>query len=295
MVSAVTSGRLCHACHACTISPTERVDYTGGHLLEADVPDDPVRCSRRWLADAFAARDQGRLAEPTAMVVATSVAGRPQRPDRAAEERRPPRASSSSPTTTRARAPRSRPTRRSPCISAGTRCSARCASRGPPRRWTGPSRRTTSAPARAARSSAPGPRPSPRWSRAGDELAEAYAAAEQRFAGQEVPCPEHWGGFLVDARDGRVLAGPAQPDARPAALHPHRQRLVPDPACALTNMGEPRPPSATPRSPYLLMRRGGIGRSGAVSRSSRIGEAPMPPAVRPRRAAGTGQPSRSGG
>ena len=30
-----------------------------------------------------------------------------------------------------------------------------------------------------------------------EELAEAYAAAEQRFAGQEVPCPPHWGGYRV--------------------------------------------------------------------------------------------------
>ena len=30
-----------------------------------------------------------------------------------------------------------------------------------------------------------------------EELAEAYAAAEQRFAGQDVPCPPHWGGYLV--------------------------------------------------------------------------------------------------
>ena len=30
-----------------------------------------------------------------------------------------------------------------------------------------------------------------------DELTEAYAATEQRFAGQEVPCPPHWGGIRV--------------------------------------------------------------------------------------------------
>ncbi len=52
------------------------------------------------------------------------------------------------------------------------------------------------------------------------ELEEAYTAVEQRFAGQEVPCPDFWGGFRVSAGVGRVLAGPAQPDARPAALHP---------------------------------------------------------------------------
>jgi pyridoxamine 5'-phosphate oxidase len=30
-----------------------------------------------------------------------------------------------------------------------------------------------------------------------EQLAEAYMAAEQRFAGQDVPCPPYWGGFLV--------------------------------------------------------------------------------------------------
>ena len=29
------------------------------------------------------------------------------------------------------------------------------------------------------------------------DLQDAYAAAEARFAGQEVPCPAHWGGYLV--------------------------------------------------------------------------------------------------
>ena len=29
------------------------------------------------------------------------------------------------------------------------------------------------------------------------ELTAAYAAAEERFAGQDVPCPAHWGGYRV--------------------------------------------------------------------------------------------------
>ena len=55
----------------------ERVDYIGGQLLEAAVPDEPVTLFEIWLADAFLARDQGQLAEPTAMVLATSDSGRP--------------------------------------------------------------------------------------------------------------------------------------------------------------------------------------------------------------------------
>ena len=31
------------------------------------------------------------------------------------------------------------------------------------------------------------------------ELTQAYDAVDQRFAGQEVPCPEHWGGYRVTA------------------------------------------------------------------------------------------------
>jgi len=30
-----------------------------------------------------------------------------------------------------------------------------------------------------------------------EELTSSYAAAEQRFAGADVPCPEHWGGYRV--------------------------------------------------------------------------------------------------
>jgi pyridoxamine 5'-phosphate oxidase len=29
------------------------------------------------------------------------------------------------------------------------------------------------------------------------ELTASYADAEQRFAGEDVPCPEHWGGYRV--------------------------------------------------------------------------------------------------
>ena len=56
----------------------ERVDYTAGHLLESAAPPEPYALFRRWLEDAFAARDAGTLAEPTAMVVATLAAGRPR-------------------------------------------------------------------------------------------------------------------------------------------------------------------------------------------------------------------------
>jgi len=56
----------------------ERIDYSGEHLLEGSVPADPYELFAGWLDDAFAARDRGELAEPTAVVISTvSAAGRP--------------------------------------------------------------------------------------------------------------------------------------------------------------------------------------------------------------------------
>ena len=46
-----------------------------------------------------------------------------------------------------------------------------------------------------APSSAPGPRPSRRWSPP-TGLAASYADAEARFP-DEVPLPDHWGGYVV--------------------------------------------------------------------------------------------------
>jgi pyridoxamine 5'-phosphate oxidase len=55
----------------------ERTDYAGRRLIENEAPADPLVLFEGWLADAFAARDAGRLVEPTAMVVATVAGGRP--------------------------------------------------------------------------------------------------------------------------------------------------------------------------------------------------------------------------
>ena len=54
-------------------------------------------------------------------------------------------------------------------------------------------------------------------------LDRLVAEAEERFAGGDVPRPPFWGGFGVRPRDDRVLAGPAQPPARPAALPPRAE------------------------------------------------------------------------
>ena len=48
----------------------ERMDYLNEHLLESDAPADPIELFDAWLADAFAAKEEGVLPEPTAMVLA---------------------------------------------------------------------------------------------------------------------------------------------------------------------------------------------------------------------------------
>jgi pyridoxamine 5'-phosphate oxidase len=55
----------------------ERTDYRGEHLLESNAPADPFVLFDTWLRDAFLAKERGLLPEPTAMVVATSVADQP--------------------------------------------------------------------------------------------------------------------------------------------------------------------------------------------------------------------------
>ena len=55
----------------------ERIDYAGKHLLESEVPAEPYALFDTWMLDAFDAKQRGVLPEPTAMVVATVADGRP--------------------------------------------------------------------------------------------------------------------------------------------------------------------------------------------------------------------------
>lgn len=49
----------------------ERLDYAAQRLLEEEAGSDPLALFDRWLADAFAEKEAGRLPEPSAMVLAT--------------------------------------------------------------------------------------------------------------------------------------------------------------------------------------------------------------------------------
>jgi pyridoxamine 5'-phosphate oxidase len=191
---------------------TERVDYTAPHLLETDVPAAPVPLFEAWLAEAMLARDQGRLAEPNAMVVATSVADRPHARTVLLKS-----------------------------VSAegfvfftnytshkGTEIAANAAVAlhfG----WYALQRQVrvegTAVPVSRAES-ADYFRTRPRGSQLGAwasaqssavgsaaELADAYAAAERRFAGQDVPCSDFWGGFRVAPESVEFWQG------RPSRMH----------------------------------------------------------------------------
>jgi pyridoxamine 5'-phosphate oxidase len=207
----------------------ERVDYIGGQLLEAAVPDEPVTMFEMWLADAFLARDQGRLAEPTAMVLATSDSGRPS----------------------------ARTVLLKSVSAAGfvfytnysSHKGAQIAANPAVALHFGwyalhrqvrvegvaePVSRTDSEDYFQTR---------PRGSQIGawasaqssvvagrEELAEAYAAAEQRFAGQDVPCPPYWGGFLVRPTMVEFWQG------QPSRMHDRLRYTRTDDAWSLTRL-----------------------------------------------------------
>ena len=174
----------------------ERVDYAGVELLEAAVPNQPVVLFESWLADALLARDQGRLAEPTAMVLATCDVDRPS----------------------------ARTVLLKSVSAAGfvfyTNYSSHKGSQIAANpavallfgwyplqrqvRIEGVAEPVSREESAAYFSSRPRGSQLGAWASAQssvvagrEELDEAYAAVELRFAGQDVPCPPFWGGFLV--------------------------------------------------------------------------------------------------
>ena len=207
---------------ACSDLSGERVDYLGDHLLESAAPADPFDLFDAWLADAFAAKDDGRAARAHRDGGGHLRRGPPERAYGAAEERSAGRDSSSSPTTTRARATRSPQSRRSRCTSAGIRCIARCGSRASPSGSAARSRRPTSRTRpRGSQLGAWASAQSTRGRLAGgaDRVVRGRRAALRRAGGA---LPRTLGRLSGHRRADRVLAGPAQPDARSAGLPAYR-------------------------------------------------------------------------
>ncbi|BAK37627.1 pyridoxine/pyridoxamine 5'-phosphate oxidase [Microlunatus phosphovorus NM-1] len=174
----------------------ERVDYLGDHLLESAVPDAPFALFRAWLAEAFAARDRGELAEPTAMVVATCAAGRPRSRTVLLKEL----SAEGFIFFTNYDSAKGSELAADPLVALhfGWYAMHRQI------RIEGAAERVPRAESEAYFATRPRGSQLGAWASAQsspvasiEELQAEYAAAEARFAGSDVPCPEHWGGFLV--------------------------------------------------------------------------------------------------
>ncbi len=182
--------------------------------LEPDPVDDVPALARATRVAAGHARAQRHGALST-----VGPDGRPVVADGAAQGRRRRADSSSSPTTPRARATSSRPTRAAPCCFPWHPLERQVRVEGTAqRRWPRdeveaysplpPARRPAR---RLGRRAVAG-----RWRRRA-ALAAAYAAVEERFADGPVPVPDHWGGYRVGRTSVEFWQG------RPSRMH---DRLV---------------------------------------------------------------------
>lgn len=174
----------------------ERIDYHGDHLLESIVPSDPYELFDAWMQAAFAAKEQGVLPEPTAMVVATVADGQP-----------------SSRTVLLKEVDHEGFVFFTNYHSRKARELEQDAQTGLLFGWYPLQRQVriegTASPipraeseayfATRPRGSQLGAWASPQSSEVAslEALNEAYAEVERRFEGMEVPCPDHWGGFRV--------------------------------------------------------------------------------------------------
>jgi pyridoxamine 5'-phosphate oxidase len=176
----------------------ERIDYAGDHLLEDTAPADPLELFGRWLEDAFAAKERGVLPEPTAVVVSTvSADGRP----------------SSRTVLLKGFAPSGFTVFTNYDSRKGRELEANPAAAllfgwYPLQRQVRVEGRAVRVPAAESdayfasrpRGSQLGAWASSQSSEVGSlaELQAEYAAVERRFAGRDVPRPEHWGGYRVE-------------------------------------------------------------------------------------------------
>jgi pyridoxamine 5'-phosphate oxidase len=174
----------------------ERMDYRGDHLLESEAPSDPYDLFERWLADAFAAKERGELPEPTAMVVATSHEGRPSVRTVLLKEA----GARGFVFFTNYHSHKGVELAENPQVALhfGWYPLQRQV------RIEGTAARVSRAESEAyfatrPRGSQLGAWASAQSSEVGsfEALTESYRAAEERFEGVDVPCPEHWGGFRV--------------------------------------------------------------------------------------------------
>lgn len=174
------------------------MDYRGEHLLEATAPTDPYELFDRWLGDAFAAKERGELPEPTAMVVATSHSGRPSARTVLLKEA----SARGFVFFTNYNSHKGAELAENPLVALhfGWYPLQRQV------RVEGAAARTSRGESEAYFATRPRGSQLGAWASAQssevaslDELDQAYRAAEVRFAGSDVPCPDHWGGYRVVA------------------------------------------------------------------------------------------------
>lgn len=194
----------------------ERVEYLGDHLLESVIPDEPYALFRTWLEEAFAARDRGQLAEPTAMVVATCAAGRPRARTVLLKDVSP----RGFTFFTNYNSAKGAELAANPMVALhfGWHAIHRQV------RVEGTAERVARSESEAYFATRPRGSQLGAWASAQSspvgslmDLQESYAAAAARFEAVEVPCPKHWGGYLVQPTEIEFWQG------QPSRMH---DRLV---------------------------------------------------------------------
>jgi pyridoxamine 5'-phosphate oxidase len=174
---------------------SERVDYLGDHLLETAIPADPLVLFSSWLSEAFAAKDRGVLPEPTAMVVSTTAGGRPS--SRTVLLKEVNEGGFVFFTNYESRKAFEMAASSSVALLFGWYPLHRQV------RVEGRAERVARSESEAYFASRPRASQLGAWASSQssevtlDELSALYRQAEERFAGGDVPCPEHWGGYRV--------------------------------------------------------------------------------------------------
>jgi pyridoxamine 5'-phosphate oxidase len=174
----------------------ERTDYRGEHLLESNAPADPFVLFDAWLADAFQAKERGVLSEPTAMVIATCVDDQPSA--RTVLLKSVSKEGFTFFTNYNSRKGNELSRNRRVALVFGWYPLHRQV-RAEGTAELVPRTESEAYFATRPRDSQLGAWASEQSSTVAslDELALAYAAAERRFLGGPVPCPEDWGGYRV--------------------------------------------------------------------------------------------------
>lgn len=195
---------------------TSRIDYNGYQLLEAHAPDDPGVLFDWWLAEAMTAAAAGRIQEPTAMTLATlrrTPSGlRPAArlvlmKDFDGESLTFYTNAESDKGVQLAADPHAAATFWWPALFREVR-------------FTGVTEPVDRATSEAYFAMRPRGAQLGAWASAqsrpvesADALAAAYAEQEEAWAGREVPCPPHWGGYRFIPEEVEFWQG------RPSRMH----------------------------------------------------------------------------